>query len=558
MPPGYLGVLDEQGANDVLSANDLTTFARDQGDPNTYKLLWSWDATDDWTGAGQSGNACALFDSDTDGTIDFALCAAVTNPSGDPSVVTQVVGSPYAFTCDDARNDRCGSPSPVTIPGGAVASGAVNPGTGILSASPPADLIAATDPFANLDPDQNWPNDATLGFAIAKTFMPPGSALINVCTYPSAITGGNNNPFDCVVAPGNGMLSVENLAVPPTALDFGFTVNPGMQSFVIAGNGSRGPFVMPVGTSASVAETPPLDWGLGSAACLFDDGTTTTGTRSAGTISGITVRAGFTTCRFTNRPEPPALTIAFDNDADRNGTFTDAEVIPADAGYPRSVTYRLGVANSPGGTPSTFTEITDDNVGPPLRSASTADIDCADLNATTINPGATVTCFYDATIAAAGTAPIVHTASVTASNTATSGTTTDTSSVAFATAAPASQDAPVTSGDGTPAVSLAAPPVASVPSLSGRSKLTGPTRCVKAPFKVRITGRRIARVKITIDRRPVKTFRASLGDGRLFVLKVNPARYGAGTHRLRAIVTYAKESRTAPRKLALGFRRCDR
>src|SRR3954469_22700791 len=114
-PASYLTVVDEQGGNDVPSQNDLRLFARDESDLVKYRLAWNWDSTDDWTGVGATGNACALFDADTDGFVDFALCASVQNPNADPTKVAQVAASPYAFTCDDSRSDRCGLPSPKTI-----------------------------------------------------------------------------------------------------------------------------------------------------------------------------------------------------------------------------------------------------------------------------------------------------------------------------------------------------------------------------------------------------------------------------------------------------------
>ena len=111
-PGNYTMVVDQGGANDVNSSQvDLTQFGRDNSDPNRYKLLWSWDATDDWTGTGQTGDACALFDGDGDGRVNFAVCAQIQNPGGNPNVVMQVPGSPYAFTCNNARFDRCGQPA---------------------------------------------------------------------------------------------------------------------------------------------------------------------------------------------------------------------------------------------------------------------------------------------------------------------------------------------------------------------------------------------------------------------------------------------------------------
>ena len=58
------------------------------------------------------------------------------------------------------------------------------------------------------------------------------------------------------------------------------------------------------------------------------------------------------------------------------------------------------------------------------------------------------------------------------------------------------------------------------------------------------------------DGKTVKTFRNKSGEGKRFVLKVNPARYGKGIHRLKARVVYNAASRTKPRTLQMSFERC--
>src|SRR5204862_5245781 len=111
IPPNFLTVIDSGGANDVNSAqNDLTQLGRDDTtNPNVYDLFWSWDTTNF---TAQTGNACALFDSNNDTNIDFAVCAEVENvPSGNTSVVEQTSISPVPVTCDNSKPDRCAHPS---------------------------------------------------------------------------------------------------------------------------------------------------------------------------------------------------------------------------------------------------------------------------------------------------------------------------------------------------------------------------------------------------------------------------------------------------------------
>jgi uncharacterized repeat protein (TIGR01451 family) len=433
IPANYVTVVDQQGANDVNSSQvDLTQLGRDDVDPNTYKLLWSWDATDDWTGSGQTGDACALFDSNGDGNVDFAVCAQIQNPAANPNIVTEAVASPYAYSCNDSKNDRCGNPTSVPIPGAAVISGAINELTGAILPSPPANLITATDPFPNLNPDQNFPNDSTIAINIAKSFLPnPGADLINVCTYPSAGNGGNNNPFDCIMRPGDGLLVIKKVATVQTSQVFSFTVNPGNRSFDITGSGQTDETGMEPGSTTSVSETVPANWALDSASCVLEDGTST-GTKNGSAVSGITIQSGLlTTCTFTNSPKPPELTVVKDNDANHDGTYTDTELVPAGDVYPYAVTYKATISNAAGSSTSTITTIGDDKVVNPLRSAEGSDLDCEDLIGTTLAAGQTKTCYFDAVFQNANQAEVVNTLSVTAINNVGTSTKTDTSTVKF-------------------------------------------------------------------------------------------------------------------------------
>jgi uncharacterized repeat protein (TIGR01451 family) len=205
----YFTVIDTGGANDVNASQvDLTQMGRDDSDPLYFRLFWSWDATDDWTGSGQTGDACALFDTNGDGNINYAVCGQITNPDADPTVVQQTPSSPFLFQCSDAKNDRCTQPTPLLTTGvqaGTLASGGTDHD---------GNLITATDPFQNLNPDQNHPNDSTLAVNVPKSLVVGGIGdLVNVCTYPSAGNGGNNNPFDCVANPGGGFVVVRKVVV---------------------------------------------------------------------------------------------------------------------------------------------------------------------------------------------------------------------------------------------------------------------------------------------------------------------------------------------------------
>src|SRR5438093_995913 len=212
IPYSFFAVLDQQGANEkgVQSQSDLTQMGRDNSDPNYYQIFWSWDSIDLWTGSGATGDACALFDNDGDGKINYAVCGEITNQNGNPNVVVQTTGSPFAFSCNNTRTDRCGSPASKSYNTGSDIQAGPLPGS---TATPAGNLITDTDPFGPTVPNgpgSNYPYDATLYMKILKTFL-PNSILVNVCSYPSAGSGGNNNPFDCIVSPGGGLIVIKKL-----------------------------------------------------------------------------------------------------------------------------------------------------------------------------------------------------------------------------------------------------------------------------------------------------------------------------------------------------------
>jgi len=111
IPANFFTVIDQQGSNDQPGQKDLTRLGRDNTDPNYYNLYWSWDETAALTSNVNTGDACALFDSDGDGNINFAICGEVYNPGGDATQVAQTAGSPYVYSCSDNKNDRCTNPT---------------------------------------------------------------------------------------------------------------------------------------------------------------------------------------------------------------------------------------------------------------------------------------------------------------------------------------------------------------------------------------------------------------------------------------------------------------
>ena len=379
IPSNFFTVVDTGGANDVNSGQvDLTQMGRDDTDPNTFKLFWSWDATNDWTGVGQTGDACALFDTDGDGNINAVVCVRINNPLADPSRVTQTPSSPFVFTCTDLRSDRCSQPTgPLPYTASDIQSGVLT-GSGTPAPSPPGNLITNTDPFPNLNPDQDFPNDSSIQVNISKLFLPAGASLVNVCSYPSAGNGGNNNPFDCIVNPGGGFLKIVKSASGADAASttFNFAVNPGSISKSITGSGDTGAFTVPIGTNYSAAETVPAGWSLTGASCTLEGGGST-GSLSGSTVSGITVQSGLvTTCTFTDVQNNPALSIT---------------KVATESGFSHlgDVIHYTVVATNTGNTTLAAVTVTDPNV---------SNLVCTPANGSSLAPGATMNCTASHTI----------------------------------------------------------------------------------------------------------------------------------------------------------------
>jgi uncharacterized repeat protein (TIGR01451 family) len=342
--------------------------------------------------------------------------------------VQQLAGSPFLFNCSDAKDDRCTQPGPPLAYNALnITTGALN-ADGSISPSPPADLIADTDPFPA---GESNPKDTLFAANIAKSLLPAGAVLVNVCSYPSAGSGGNNNPFDCILHPGDGLLVIKKVTTVQSAQVFDFTTTAGAGAYQLMGGQQTAPIGAVFGNTTSVSETVPGGWVLSGAACELEGGGAS-GTPGATGVTAITVQPGkITTCTFTNAPAPPDLTVVKDNDADHDTTFTDTETVPGNATYPYTVTYSVTISNAGSSAPATIDAIGDDKVTGDLVSAA-KDPDCKDLLGTTLAGGASVTCYFDATFANADPGQVVNTASVTASNGGGPDTATDTSTVNLA------------------------------------------------------------------------------------------------------------------------------
>ena len=142
-----------------------------------------------------------------------------------------------------------------------------------------------------------------------------GGVLVNVCSYPSAGNGGNNNPFDCIANPGGGFLVIVKNAGNDTTTSFPFAVSPvptgTAANYTIVGSGETDPISLIVGSATeTVTETVPAGWRLTGASCTLSGSATGTFDSANNRVTGISIGSGLETrCTFVDVKDNPALTL---------------------------------------------------------------------------------------------------------------------------------------------------------------------------------------------------------------------------------------------------------
>jgi len=362
IPGGFAVTVDEQGANDVPAQSDVTQMGIMATESPDLRIFWSWDSISAWTGSGQTGDACALFDnSDTDLFINYVVCARVQNPTAAPSTVVLLPAATnrpvYIFDCSNKKFDRCTNPAPRTYNENQVLAGPL----GNLTASGAGDLVSNTDPFnaaALNGPGESYPYDSSIDIRILAALVPTGVKLMNVCSYPSAGNGGNNNPFDCIKTPGAGTLIVTKILTNDNGgtkvfSDFGFTVGSGAATTGVV---ASTPFDADGSISVSVTE---------GTYSVIEVPTSTTGyTTSYSNCTSVSVVAGGSaTCTITNNDNAPSLTLVKTVLNNNGGTAVATDWTLTATGYdsasPDAGTYNLSESGGPGGYTQTSLTCTD-------------------------------------------------------------------------------------------------------------------------------------------------------------------------------------------------------
>ncbi len=200
--------------DDQTSQNDVSKFCAasnhdpSQQDPNdngdTLFVMWQWDDMD--FSGNNSGDGCALFDTNQDGNIDKALCNTISTSGGSTSVVTTL------YTCNNSTPDRCSGKSTATF-------------SGICQLD-----TNAADPFSSEagHTDCNGTNCTSTDVAVECSIplsdislSAGASVLAGMCTYPSGQP--NSNAKDCTLDPTVSRLGVNtdtgnNSETTPTAI----------------------------------------------------------------------------------------------------------------------------------------------------------------------------------------------------------------------------------------------------------------------------------------------------------------------------------------------------
>ena len=333
-------VNDQQGGNDVPGQKDLTQLCFD-GVAVAGKVTASWQWDDiDWSG-NNSGDACALFDTDGDGKANRALCISL---NGSPASLTSI----KAYTCTDSSVSRCGSPNSsvnATLSTCSIATNGVQPFA--LGSASPNDTIASS----TIDLSE-------VGKASAQLF--------DVCSYPSQQP--NSDPSDCInfATSTPSTIEVKKVSNDPSGV-FDLLVG-GVTVADDIGNGyTTGPQAFDpasyVVSEAGNASSPLANY-TSTYLCVDSSGATITSGSGVSTTVNLTAngKTASIVCTFTNTRATGPITVVKDVVNDNGGTKTFADFHYSVNGGPAqsftATTSPDGSAtlNLPTGVPVTITE----------------------------------------------------------------------------------------------------------------------------------------------------------------------------------------------------------
>jgi hypothetical protein len=281
--------IDVDGANDEANQKDLTKACADFAVYDPFHVTWNWDEIS----ISQTADACALFDTNDDGLVNYAVCNQWYNGQ------LKSAGYPKVYACDNSKPQNCGGATALTNP--ATTCSVTNTGD---------------DPFSA---GAGYPNDTLSDCSVNMADFGGSATFLDVCSYPSA--SPSSVASDCVyVSATKGNLNVLKDVDPDDTVhnvttNWNITVTgPTPITASWSGDGSTGIRAVNVGTytitEAAGANTSLADYDT-TWSCTVDGGTPTTGTGA--TISNVSIAKGqVVACTFKNTRKTGSLQIVKD------------------------------------------------------------------------------------------------------------------------------------------------------------------------------------------------------------------------------------------------------
>ncbi len=286
-PPAFTFTNDENGADDQPGQKDLSSHSVANPAPGDLWVSWKWDVTS--LSGGNTGDGCALFDTDADSKVNFAICVTI---QGNPAV--QAPTSPRVYTCGDGKVDRCTSTYVQVSP--------INSACGTNT--------SASDPFHSGQSD----TQAICHIDLADVGGAGTTNLVNTCSYPSQQP--TSAPSDCVLIPRDAFLKITKVASPdsgsfPFRLGLTTETTPAVV-FTAAGSQSSSFIAIRSDVKYKLKEDVPANWAIsGTPSCTGASGTgSSNGTFSVDTITNIDASAdNEITCTFNDVQQTGAIQI---------------------------------------------------------------------------------------------------------------------------------------------------------------------------------------------------------------------------------------------------------
>jgi hypothetical protein len=94
--------------------------------------------------------------------------------------------------------------------------------------------------------------------------------------------------------------------------------------------------------------------------------------------------------------------------------------------------------------------------------------------------------------------------------------------------------------------------------LPGNARLQAPTGCVAKAFRASVRGTNVQRVVFKLDGKRIKTLSKPNFRKTMFAVRINPAKFRIGVHRIVATVTFKAATKKKAQTFRVSFQRCAR